>query len=134
MIRREYTANSFMNITSLVDIALNLLVIFMIAGPMIHSQIDVALPETKAKALTQESHTVTITKDGRVYLGEKIIAPENLTEALRELKMRKGLNAVSLRADKDVNYGLVMKVIGYIKEAGIETLGLVVIPERKTHP
>jgi biopolymer transport protein ExbD len=48
--------------------------------------------------------------------------------------MRKGLNAVSLRADKDVNYGLVMKVIGYIKEAGIETLGLVVIPERKTHP
>lgn len=131
--KREYSATSFMNITSLVDVALNLLIIFMIAGPMIHSQIDLALPETKAKAVSQEENlAISITKDGRVYLGEKLVSAEDLTDLLAELKRTKGLNNVSLRADKDVNYGLVMKVLGYIKEAGIDGVGLVVLPERRT--
>ncbi len=130
--RRKRAPVPLLNITSLVDVALTLLVIFMIASPLIQYQIEISLPETNARELTEEEALViSITKEGRVYLGSKLIKPEDLTDRLKEIKKEKRLRTVSIRGDSKTNYGLVMEVMGFVREAGIEDVGLVVIPKRE---
>jgi len=119
-----------LNITSLVDVALTLLVIFMIASPLIQHQIEISLPETSAKELTEEeSLVISVTDDGRVYLANKMIQPSDITNQLSEMRETRGLSIVSIRGDKDTNYGLIMEVMGYVRDAGIEDVGLVVLPK-----
>jgi len=119
-----------LNITSLVDVALTLLVIFMIASPLIQHQIEISLPQTSAKELTEEeSLVISVTDDGRVYLANKMIQPSDITNQLSEMRETRGLSIVSIRGDKDTNYGLIMEIMGYVRDAGIEDVGLVVLPK-----
>ena len=129
--RKRRRPVALLNITSLVDVALTLLVIFMIASPLIQNQIEISLPQSSAKELTtEEALVISITSDGRVYLANKVINPKELPSHLKKIKEQKGLIAISIRGDKKTNYGLVMEVMGYIRDAGIEDVGLVVLPTK----
>jgi len=124
---REYKSVCDINIANLVDVTLVLLIIFMISAPLLQSGIEIDLPKTRAAAVADEAKGVIIDIDakGGIYINEIFTHIEDLEAALRDELVRKSANEVFLRGDSTVTYGVVIKVIGRMKEMGIEGIGLV---------
>lgn len=125
---RRRQAMSEINVTPLVDVMLVLLVIFMITAPLLQQGIDVNLPKAKGKELSEEERvTIVIKKGGLIYLNDAQVTKDEL---IRKLSAISRLNPnVFLKADKDVSYGFVVEIMGEIKEAGIEKLGMITEPK-----
>jgi len=128
--QRSGATISQINVTPLVDVMLVLLVIFMVTAPIIQQGVEVNLPQTQSGAISgkEDPLIVTIAKSGKVYLNDNAMSPEELGKKLRAIKAIQSDKQVYLRADQDVRYGLVMKTIAEIKQAGIERLGMVTRP------
>ena len=128
--QRDATTIAQINVTPLVDVMLVLLVIFMVTAPIIQQGVQVNLPQAKAGAIpgTEELLVVTIAKNGKVYLNDNPMTLAELGDKLRAIRKLQADKQVYLRADQDVRYGLVMKAVAEIKQAGIERLGMVTRP------
>jgi len=128
--RRDGTAISQINVTPFVDVMLVLLVIFMVTAPIIQQGVQVNLPETKAGAIAGEEDplVVSITEKGQVYLNDNQIKLAELKFKLQAIRQLQKGKEVFLRADQSVPYGVVMKAIATIKEAGIVKLGMMTQP------
>jgi len=127
-LKKDRNVMSEINVTPFVDVMLVLLVIFMITAPLLQQGIDVNLPKAKGKDLPPEERiTLVIKKGGTIYMNEN---PVSLAEMKRKLEAISKLNPnVFLKADKDVPYGVIVEVMGEIKDAGIEKLGMVTEPK-----
>jgi biopolymer transport protein TolR len=125
---RDKTVLSEINVTPFVDVMLVLLVIFMVTAPLLQQGVDVNLPKAKGKDLPPEERiTLIIKRDGIIYMNDN---PVSLIEMRKKLEAISKLNPnVFLKADKDVPYGLVVEVMGEIKDAGIEKLGMITEPK-----
>lgn len=125
---RHRTVLSEINVTPLVDVMLVLLIIFMVTAPLLQQGIDVNLPKARGKDLPPEERiTIVIKKGGTIYLNDN---PVSMNDMIKKLSAISKLNPnVFLKADKDVPYGLVVEVMGEIKEAGIEKLGMITEPK-----
>jgi biopolymer transport protein TolR len=119
---------SDINVTPFVDVMLVLLVIFMVTAPMFSQGLPVSLPEASAPALVSEKPlVVSISKEQTIYLGDREVGLENLKAALARNEGAKAPE-VLLKSDQNVPYGLVVKVMSILKEAGVEKLGIVTAP------
>jgi biopolymer transport protein TolR len=118
------------NVTPLVDVMLVLLVIFMVTAPIIQQGVQVNLPAARSTAIpgNEEPLVVTVAKNGKTYLNDNVMTLGELGVKLRAIAKSQPTKQVYLRADQDVRYGLVMKTIAEIKQAGIERLGMVTRP------
>jgi biopolymer transport protein TolR len=127
-LNRNRDVLSEINVTPFVDVMLVLLIIFMVTAPLLQQGIDVNLPQAKGKDLPPEERiSLVIKRDGIVYMNDN---PVSLTEMGNKLRAISKLNPnVFLKADKDVPYGFVVEVMGEIKEAGIEKLGMITEPK-----
>jgi len=116
-----------LNITNLVDVALTILVVFIITAPMMTPGIDVNLPRTDA-SLPHDEEGITVTIKGNKAL---FIENEKIDLGKFELKLNEILKkkppgvTVYLRADKGIDYGFVIEVVGKMRKAGVRELGLV---------
>jgi biopolymer transport protein TolR len=128
--QREGSTIAAINVTPLVDVMLVLLVIFMVTAPIIQQGVQVNLPQAQSGAIagTEEPLVVTIAKNGKVYLNDNVMSGDELGKKLRAIRKLQADKQVYLRADQDVRYGIVMKTIAEIKQAGIERLGMVTRP------
>jgi len=125
---RRRSSIADINVTPLVDVMLVLLIIFMITAPLLKQGIDVNLPKAKGKSLEEtEKISIVITREGKIFLNDKIINKDDLPVLLNSYKDSN--TAILLKADKDVPYGLVAEVMGEIKAAGIEKIGMVTEPK-----
>ncbi|MBI4719672.1 MAG: biopolymer transporter ExbD [Chitinivibrionia bacterium] len=125
MKRTQYSSLCEINITSLVDVMMVLLIIFMLTAPFIQAGIKVQLPKAKSTVIKeQEGVVVSIQQDGEVFLDNVRVPKERLAEEFIKLKVS-GEERVFIRADKAVQYGVVMDVIGNIKEVGIDEVGMI---------
>ena len=127
-IKRNRSALSEINVTPLVDVMLVLLIIFMVTAPLMQQGIDVNLPKAKGKDLPPEERlTIVIKKGGALFMNDQ---PTSKSEMMGKLTAISKRNPnVFLKADKDVPYGTVIEIMGDIKEAGIEKLGMVTEPK-----
>jgi biopolymer transport protein TolR len=125
---RDRNVLSEINVTPFVDVMLVLLVIFMVTAPLLQQGIDVNLPKAKGKDLPPEDRiTLVIKRGGTIYMNE---TPVSITQMRQKLDAISKLNPnVYLKADKNVPYGFVVEVMGEIKEAGIERLGMITEPQ-----
>ena len=121
---------SDINVTPFVDVMLVLLVIFMVTAPMMMQGVDVALPEATAKPLIaqKENLVVTINKEQQVHINDFAVETDYLRDKLANILKNRPDREVYFRADKDVPYGIVAKVMAEIKAAGVEKLGMVTVP------
>src|SRR3989338_445242 len=128
--QRNGSTISQINVTPLVDVMLVLLVIFMVTAPIIQQGVQVNLPQAKAGAIPgkEEQLVVAIARNGRIYLNDNPMTLPELGKKLRAISKIRRDKEVYLRADQDVRYGIVMRTIAEIKQAGIEKLGMVTRP------
>lgn len=118
------------NVTPFVDVMLVLLIIFMVTAPLMTQGVEVDLPTTRTvKNLPQDSEhlVLSIKKNGTLFLDEYQVGMDELTDHLKRL-VSKQKKQLFLRADKEVAYGMVVQVMGEIKAAGIDRLGIVAEP------
>jgi biopolymer transport protein TolR len=121
-------ALSEINVTPFVDVMLVLLIIFMVTAPLLQQGIDVNLPQAKGKEMSpSERVVITIKKDGRLYIDKSSVTIETLKTDLLKIPDKE----VFLKADKDVPYGIVVTVMGELREIGIEKLGMVTEPKAR---
>ena len=123
--RREMPLNAEINVVSLIDVMLLLLVIFMITAPLMQGGVDVALPKAEAKPLDPKSGmVVTIDKSGAVYVDETRMTLSEFRTAFRSLASKRTSDGVYLRGDANVPYGIVTQVIAIMRAAGVSDVGL----------
>jgi biopolymer transport protein TolR len=117
------------NVTPMVDVMLVLLIIFMVSAPLLTVGVPLDLPQTRAKALSQDKEPLTLSVTGSgVYLQNTEIPVEELIPKLKAIMEARGGAAderIFVRADKAVEYGTVMKVMGRLSEAGFTRVALV---------
>ncbi len=131
MRRSKYSAVADINVTSLVDVTMVLLIIFMLTAPFIQAGIKVKLPKAKSTVIKEtDAVIIAVSKDGKVYINNELVEPDKLGDALTTLKVA-GEERVFVRADADVSYGVVMEVIGEVKAAGINDVGMITEMKRK---
>ena len=121
-------ALSEINVTPFVDVMLVLLIIFMVTAPLLQQGIDINLPQAKGRELSPAERTViTIKKDGRIYVNKTAIPLKSLKATLS----RNINKEVFLKADRNVPYGMVVSVMGELREIGIEKLGMITEPKAR---
>jgi biopolymer transport protein TolR len=119
------------NVTPMADIMIVLLIIFMVITPMLQKGVDVRLPtagNTKEKKDEQKTITVAIKKDTTVFLGGvKVEKTEDLVPQLKEKleDVPEGSRILYLKADAELAYSEVMKVMDLAREAGVEEVALI---------
>ncbi len=128
LVPRRKSVLAEINVVPLVDIMLVLLIIFMITAPMLQQGIDVNLPKAKGKSIEEaEKINIVLTKEGKIYVNDKLSKISELQAMLSAFK--ESNPTVLLKADRDVPYGLVAEVMGEIKAAGIERIGMITEPK-----
>ena len=119
------------NVTPLVDVMLVLLIIFIITAPMLVQGVKVNLPKQTAPALTskhQEPLVLTLTSDRLIYLGDQPVHLKLLAERLGAA-LGGTPRPVYLKADENLPYGFVVKVLAVLDRVGVEQVGMVTQPE-----
>ena len=125
---------SQINVTPLVDVMLVLLVIFMVTAPMMQQGVQVNLPKAETKSLAPKEDTlvVSLEKSGRTSINSTEVSVDELKEKLASMLAGREKREVFLKADKEVPYGEVVRVMAQIKGAGVERLGMVTeSPQRR---
>jgi len=120
------------NVTPLVDVMLVLLIIFMITAPLLASAVPIDLPESRAKPVEtedQEPVQLSINADDTLYIGEEVVPeaelPARLDAIARANEGQDKPRQIMLRADKGLDYGRVMRVMGELNRAGLTRISLV---------
>jgi len=137
LLQKRQTPRADINVTSLVDVTMTVLIVFILIAPIIEQGIDVDLPKASATRLEQPEEPVTVSLHGVMEHGEKkgvifvneqrmnrVHPYEALGETLAAIKQKKPKVAVIIRADKDFKYAAVIKVLDVVRGAGITTLSL----------
>ncbi|MBT4594926.1 biopolymer transporter ExbD [bacterium] len=109
------------SLTPLIDTALTLLIIFMIAAPMMHNGIKVALPHGESKeGAPQQEYVVTANKDGKVFFNNYPVEAGALVKTVRATLGDKTEESIFLRADEDVACGKMITILDELKCAGFK--------------
>ena len=126
----ELPLTADINVTSLVDVAFVLLIIFMITAPIMQGGVDVRLPRAAARPLDPKTGlVVTLDREGRIYLDQAALSYEDFRATFAAFVRTKRPTGVYLRADGRVPYVHVVRVLAVMRTAGVADVGLVAEPE-----
>jgi biopolymer transport protein TolR len=125
------------NVTPLVDVMLVLLIIFMVTAPLLVAGVPIDLPESRAGALDQQAKPVQVAIDGHgvITVDDAPVSDAELPELLARIAAQpepaEG-RRIYLRADRSLDYGRVMQVMGELNRAGLNRVALVSVgPEQQ---
>ena len=130
--RRKHRIISELNITNLVDVTFALLIIFMITAPMMTQGVQVDLPKTESENVEMvESIQVSINARNEIFIDQERISILEFRRRFREVFRGRMNIPVFINADKKVPYGLVIRVISEVQNAGVVKLGFLTEPIRE---
>jgi biopolymer transport protein TolR len=133
---RRRTPMAEINVTPMVDVMLVLLIIFMVTAPLMVAGVPVNLPDSRAKSLDQPQKPIQISlsADGKTYIDEAEVAAASLPDRLAAIAgTAKGeQQQIYLRADRTLEYGRVMAVMGELSRAGLTKVALVTNGEQQS--
>ena len=115
------------NVTPFVDVMLVLLIVFMVTAPLLTVGVPIELPESRGQQLqtNKEPLTISVQKDGKVYIQETEVQLSDLATRLRAIAKSGYEETIFVRGDKGIDYGTVMKVMSRIKAGGFKKVSLV---------
>ena len=117
------------NVTPMVDVMLVLLIIFMVTAPLLVAGVPVDLPDSNAGALDQQKQPLEISIDrgGQIFIGDAPVPEGQLPSIFAARRAAAGGDGppVFLRADRGLDYGRVMRVMGELNRAGLNKVSLV---------
>jgi len=123
--RRGYRSLSEINITSLVDVMMCLLIIFMLTAPYIQGGVEVNLPEAATReVIIEEGPVIALTANRQIFVDDQVVTMPELGARLAPLLPRKDQVPIYLRADEELPYGFVLKVMAAIEKQGFTNLSL----------
>ena len=125
--RRGRAPMAEINVTPLVDVMLVLLIIFMVTAPLLTAGVPVELPDSRANPLekTPEQVTISIDREGSIFIDWEPVAAGGLADALAHVAGGGERPQVTLRADRSLDYGRVMAVMGELNRGGFNSISLV---------
>jgi biopolymer transport protein TolR len=127
--RRRRVVMSEINVTPFVDVMLVLLIVFMVSAPLLTVGVPINLPQSRAKSLSQNTDPLTVAIDGKgqIFLQDAKVTAEELMAKLQAVTATRGGFAAPIyfRADKAVDYGTMMRVMGRLSAAGYHRVALV---------
>jgi biopolymer transport protein TolR len=127
--RDRLVLNAEINVVSLIDVMMLLMIIFMITAPMMQGGVDITLPKAQARPLESKSGlTVTVDRSGAIFVDEARLTESQFAASFKALAQRRGSGGVYLRADDRVPYGSVVKVLAIMRASGVGDIGLVAEP------
>jgi biopolymer transport protein TolR len=128
----ELPLTADINVTSLVDVAFVLLIIFMITAPIMQGGVDVQLPRAEARPITaKEGMVVSVDREGRIFIDETEVSERDFRLTFGALVQSRRPRSIYLRADRRVPYGDVVRVLAVIRTSGISDVGLVAEEEER---
>jgi biopolymer transport protein ExbD len=136
--KRALPITSTINVTPMVDVMLVLLIIFMVITPMLQHGVSVDLAKTNnpvqmPDADKEDALLVAIQRDGAVFFGTDKIAPDQLTNKIKDRLASRVDKRVFVKADARTKYGNVVEVVDNVRAAGVDQLGLLT-EQRKAGP
>lgn len=126
--RRSHGQISEINVTPFVDVMLVLLIIFMVTAPMLTAGVQVDLPQSAAgpvKDKDQKPIEIAVSKDGGIYVGEQPVTEAKMVEILSSITNNDFGRRIFIRADRGLDYGTVMRLIGAVNKAGYTKVALI---------
>ena len=122
--------NAEINVVSLIDVMMLLMIIFMITAPIMQGGVDVNLPKAEAKPLEAKSSlVVTVDKSGQISVDDTKLSYAEFRASFKALAAQRAKEGVYLRADEGVPYGTVVQVLAVMRNAGVSDIGMVAEPE-----
>ena len=118
---------SDLNVTPFVDVMLVLLVVFMITAPLLTAGVTIDLPNSEAKPIADEDNKpleISLSPDGKIFVGEQEVEQERLVPLLSAITKDTPDRRIFIRADKSLDYGDVMSVLGGLNAAGFRKIAL----------
>lgn len=122
---------SSINVTSLVDVTLVILIIFILIAPIMEQGISLSLPKaTAAKIKSKDALTIEVDKSGRVYLDSLPVSLKLFKDRLKSIAMINPDQAILIRADEANKYGDIVLIIDMIKQSGLTKVGILTLPKK----
>ena len=122
--------NAEINVVSLIDVMMLLMVIFMITAPIMQGGVDIKLPKADVRPLEAKNGiVVTIDRSGNIFVDKTKLSYREFAGSINALSDKKGGGGVSVAADDGVDYGVVLRVVAAMKTAGITEIGLIGDPQ-----
>lgn len=121
--------NGEINVVSLIDVMMLLMIVFMITAPMMQGGVDVTLPKGDVQPLLPKSGLViTIDRDGRIFIDKTEVTFEEFEGSIKAIADQKGADGVYIRLDESVSAGRFLPVMAAMSANGITDVGLVAEP------
>ncbi len=118
------------NVVSLVDLMMLLMVIFMITAPIMQGGVDLTLPKADARPVESKGGmVVSVTKDGTVFIDETSMTFSQFKSSFGIYAKRVGKEGVYIRGDGQATYGSLLRVLAVVKNAGVTNVALMAEPE-----
>jgi biopolymer transport protein TolR len=125
---RAYGQMSEINVTPFVDVMLVLLIIFMVTAPMLTAGVQVDLPQSSAGPVQDQDNKpieIAVGKDGSIFVGEEPVTEERMVTILSSITNNDFSRRIFIRADRSLDYGTVMRLIGSVNKAGYTKVALI---------
>lgn len=124
--RRLRNSDASISLTPMIDIMTVLLAVFMVTTPMLTTGIDLDLPRAGHSALSGNDHAIQISVDsgGHYFVGETQLSLENAVKRVVAMRGENPQLTIMINGDKSADYGAVMVIMGKLKDAGFQRVGL----------
>lgn len=130
----HYKALSEINVVPFCDILLVLLIIFMVTAPLLQQGLDVNLPQASSPAISRQKTDIILTmrKSGEIFIGDDTTSVTTgiLGKKLADIYENKEKKDLFIKADADILYGEVVKIMALAKAAGVVRIGMITQPEK----